>query len=166
MATKGDSQSTMKFDKRLLSLDNALKAHKYQKDSLLEVLHTAQESYGFLDKDIMAYVAKALKLPASHVFGVATFYNFFKLKKPGAHVVTFCLGTACYVKGSEDILKKVEAEFNVKRGESTVDGKLSVFTTRCIGACAMAPNAIIDENVEGRATSESIIKRIKEVKGD
>jgi bidirectional [NiFe] hydrogenase diaphorase subunit len=165
MANKGEPIATLKADRRLLILENALKTHKYQKDSLLEILHTPQESYGFLDKDMMIYIADALKLPTSHVFGVATLYNFFKLKKPGMHVITFCLGTACYVKGSEDILKKVETEFLVKRGESTVDGKLSVFTTRCIGACAMAPNVIIDENVVGKATSESVIKRVKGVKG-
>jgi bidirectional [NiFe] hydrogenase diaphorase subunit len=163
MITKDSSKTTLKADKRLITLDNSLKAHQYQKDSLLEILHTAQESYGFLDNDILMYISKSLRLPPSHVLGVATFYNFFKFKKPGSHVVTFCLGTACYVRGVEEIIEAVEKEFNVKRGETTADGKLSVFITRCIGACAMAPNAVVDEEVVGKATRGSVINKIKSV---
>ncbi|MEM2969829.1 MAG: NAD(P)H-dependent oxidoreductase subunit E [Candidatus Bathyarchaeia archaeon] len=147
-------------------LDKFVMQHGHRKDALLEILHYAQEIYGYLDKDILTHISNSLNLPTSHVYGVATFYNFFKLKKPGSHIVTFCLGTACFVKGVEEIITAVENEFNVKRGETRADGKLSVFITRCIGACAMAPNAIVDNVVIGKATPEIVIDKIRSVLGE
>ena len=151
----------LKDDKRLLMFENFMKEYLYQKSALLEILHTAQELYGYLDKELLTFISEALNLPPSHVYGVATFYNFFKLKKPGEHVVTACMGTACYVKGVEEIISAIEREFNLERGKSTADGRLSLFVTRCIGACAMAPNIIIDDEVMSKSTNESVIERIK-----
>ncbi len=142
-------------------LEQVMKEHQYQKSALLEVLHRAQELYAYLDKGLLTRISESLNLPPSHVYGVATFYNFFKLKKPGEHVVTACMGTACYVSGVEEIISKIEHEFNVERGGSTRDGKLSLFITRCIGACAMAPNIIVDEEVIGKATKEAVLERVK-----
>jgi NADH:ubiquinone oxidoreductase subunit E len=110
-------------------------------------------------------ISGSLDLPPSHVFGVATFYSLFKLRKPGEHVVTGCLGTACYVKEVEEIMQAIEREFQVKRGGSTTDGKLSLFITRCIGACAMAPNIVVDDEVIGKATKEIVLEKIKQVLG-
>ncbi|MCX8150413.1 MAG: NAD(P)H-dependent oxidoreductase subunit E [Candidatus Bathyarchaeota archaeon] len=151
----------LKEDNRKLMLEKAIKDHQYQASALLEILHKAQELYGYLNREILSFVASSLKLPPSHVYGVAAFYNYFRLKQPGEHVVTTCMGTACYVKGAEDIISAVEKEFNVKRGDSTADGKLSIFTTRCIGACAMAPSIVIDDEVVGKATKEIVIEKIK-----
>jgi bidirectional [NiFe] hydrogenase diaphorase subunit len=147
-------------------LDKFTMQHQHRKDALLEILHYAQEQYGYLDKDVLLHISDSLNLPPSHVYGVTTFYNFFKLKKPGSHIVTFCLGTACFVKSVEEIISTVESEFNIKRGETRADGKLSLFITRCIGACAMAPNTIIDNAVVGRATPEIVVNRIKSVLGE
>ena len=155
----------LKDDKRHVLLENFIKKHEYDKSALLEILHKAQELHGYLDKELLMYVAQSLNLPPSHVFGVATFYSFFKLKAPGEHVVTGCLGTACYVKGVEQIMQAIEREFNLKRGESTPDGKLSLFVTRCIGACAMAPSVVIDSEVIGKATPEVVLNRIKSLLG-
>jgi len=151
----------LKEDNRKLMLEKAIKEHQYQTSALLEILHKAQELYGYLNREILSFVAASLKLPPSHVYGVAAFYNYFRLKQPGEHVVTTCMGTACYVKGAEDIISAVEKEFNVKRGDSTADGRLSIFTTRCIGACAMAPSIVIDDEVVGKATKEVVIEKIK-----
>jgi bidirectional [NiFe] hydrogenase diaphorase subunit len=148
-------------DKRLPLLEKTIKEHGYQKSSLLEILHRAQELYGYIDKDLLTYVAESLGLPPSHVYGVAAFYNFFRLKKPGEHIVTSCLGTACFVKGSEEIIAAVEREFKVERGKSTADGRLSLFITRCIGACAMAPTVVVDDEVIAKATKERVIERVK-----
>jgi bidirectional [NiFe] hydrogenase diaphorase subunit len=152
-------------DNHRLMLEKVFKEHEYQEDALLEILHRAQEIYGFLDRDLLMDISGSLNLPPSKVFGVATFYSFFKLRKPGQHVVTSCLGTACYVRGAEEIVQAVEKEFKVKRGGSTPDGKLSVFATRCIGACAMAPTIVVDDEVIPKATKEVVIKKIKEVLG-
>jgi bidirectional [NiFe] hydrogenase diaphorase subunit len=142
-------------------LEKAMKEHDYQESALLEILHKAQGIYGYLDRDLLMDIFQSLNLPPSHVFGVATFYSFFNLEKPGEHIVTGCLGTACYVKGVEEIMQAIEREFNLKRGETTADGKLSLFVTRCIGACAMAPSIIIDGEVIGKATKEVVIERIR-----
>ena len=152
-------------DKRRVLLEKVLKEYNYQESALLEILHRAQEIYGYLDKDLLMDVAGSLNIPPSHVFGVTTFYSFFKLRKPGQHIVTGCLGTACYVKGIEEIMEAVEQEFNVKRGGSTADGKLSLLLTRCIGACAMAPNIVVDNEVIGKATKEMVIEKIKQALG-
>jgi bidirectional [NiFe] hydrogenase diaphorase subunit len=156
----------LQSDRRLLMLEKFMMQHEHRKDALLEILHYAQELFGYLDKDLLTHISVSLNLPPSHVYGVATFYNFFKLKKPGSHIVTLCLGTACFVKGVEEIISTVENEFGVKRGETSSDGKLSLFITRCIGACAMAPNAIVDNEVVGKATPELVVNRIKSVLGD
>jgi bidirectional [NiFe] hydrogenase diaphorase subunit len=149
-------------DKRRGMLEKVLKDHNYQQSALLEILHKAQDIYGYLDKDLLLDISDSLNLPPSHVYGVATFYSFFKLRKPGQHIVTGCLGTACYVKGVDQIMTAVEQEFNLKRGGSTADGKLSLLMTRCIGVCAMAPNIVVDDEVIGKATKEAVIQKIKE----
>ncbi len=151
----------LKEDNRKVMLEKTIKEHQYQASSLLEILHKTQELYGYINKDLLSFVAESLKLPPSHVYGVAAFYNYFRLKQPGEHVVTTCLGTACYVKGAEEIISAVEKEFKVQRGNTTADGRLSVFITRCIGACAMAPSIVVDDEVIGKATKEIIIERIK-----
>jgi bidirectional [NiFe] hydrogenase diaphorase subunit len=152
-------------DNRRLQLEKVLKEHNYQESALLEILHRAQEIYGYLNKDLLIDISGSLNLPPSHVYGVATFYSFFKFKQQGQHIVTGCLGTACYVKEVEQIFEAVEQEFNVKRGGSTSDGKLSLLVTRCIGACAMAPNVVVDDEVIGKATKEIVISKIKDALG-
>ena len=154
-----------KEDNRRMLLEKTLKEYDYQPSALLEILHKAQSIYGYLGKDLLMDIAQSLHLPPSTVFGVATFYSFFNLTKPGEHIVTGCLGTACYVKGSEQIMQAIESEFNVKRGGTTADGKLSLFVTRCIGACAISPAIIIDDEVIGKATKEVVIARIKKLLG-
>ena len=148
-------------DTRRGMLEKIMIEHDYQAGSLLEILHKAQDLYGYLSKDLLMELSGSLNLPPSHVFGVATFYSFFKFKPVGEHLVTACLGTACYVRGVEEIISGIERQYNLSRGESSADGKLSLFVTRCIGACAMAPNMIIDGEVIGKATKEGTLEKIK-----
>jgi bidirectional [NiFe] hydrogenase diaphorase subunit len=155
----------IKDDKRRAMLEKVFKEHDYQESALLEILHRAQEIYGYLDKELLMDISGSLNLPPSHVYGVVTFYSFFKLKKSGEHVVTGCLGTACYVKEVEQIVEAIEQEFNLKRGGSNANGKLSLLLTRCIGACAMAPNIVVDDEVIGKATKEVVIEKIKHILG-
>ena len=152
-------------DTRRAMLDKAMKEHRYRRSALLEVLQRAQELYGYLEKDVLIYISETLNLPPSHLYGAATFYNLFRFRKPGEHIVTPCLGTACYVKGAEDILLAIESEFDVERGRSTPDGRLSLFVTRCIGACAMAPNVLLDGEVIGKATKDGVMERMERLLG-
>ncbi len=95
-------------DNRFKLLDAALKRHRYQPDALIEVLHTAQELFGYLKTDLLIYIAQALKLPPSRVYGVATFYHFFSFKPKGDHTCVVCMGTACYVKGADALLSSIQ----------------------------------------------------------
>jgi bidirectional [NiFe] hydrogenase diaphorase subunit len=148
-------------DKRFKMLDAALKRHQYQQDALIEVLHAAQGLFGYLEDDLLLYVAHSLKLPPSRVYGVATFYHFFSLKPQGVHTCVVCMGTACYVKGAASLLKALESEAHVRAGETTADGQLSVLTARCLGACGIAPAVVFDGAVAGNQTAESAVNRVK-----
>jgi bidirectional [NiFe] hydrogenase diaphorase subunit len=154
-------------DKRFKVLDITMKRNQYSQDALIEILHKAQEAFGFLEEDVLLYVARALKLPLSRVYGVATFYHLFSLKPSGAHTCVICLGTACYVKGANALLDTLKAEIDVKPGETTADGQISLVTARCIGACGIAPAAVFDGKVLGKQTGESVMENIHPwVKGE
>lgn len=147
-------------DARFNLLDATMKRHRFQPDSLLEVLHTAQELFGYLDTSCLAYVGRCLKIPPSRVYGVATFYNFFSLKPVGEHTCVVCMGTACYVKGAAAILGAVEGALGVSPGETTGDGKVSLVIARCLGACGVAPALIFDNEVAGKITAPSALARL------
>jgi bidirectional [NiFe] hydrogenase diaphorase subunit len=153
-------------DKRFKILDVAMKRHQYQPDALIEVLHKAQELFGYLDVGVMHYVARGLRLPPSRVYGVATFYHLFSLKPQGEHSCVVCMGTACFVKGADRLLAVVEGRARVKAGETTPDRKLSVLTARCIGACGIAPAVVYDGATAGQQTPEDVAQHLKGWLGD
>jgi bidirectional [NiFe] hydrogenase diaphorase subunit len=146
-------------------LDATMRRYRYEPDALLEVLHAAQELFGFLEIDVLIYVGRCLKVPASRVYGVATFYNFFSLKPRGEHTCVVCMGTACYVKGTAAILSTIETSYGIKAGETTADGKLSVMTARCLGACGLAPAVVFDHDVAGSVTPEHALERLRDWTG-
>jgi bidirectional [NiFe] hydrogenase diaphorase subunit len=148
-------------DKRYRILAAHIKKHLARQDALIEVLHKAQELFGYLDDNTLRFVAWKLKLPASRVSGVATFYHYFRLKAQGAHTCVVCLGTACYVKGADEVLASAERTAGVKAGGTTADGKVSLFTARCIGACGIAPAVVFDGVVAPRQTAENTSERIQ-----
>ncbi len=147
-------------DKRFKLLDVAIKRHQFRQDALIEVLHTAQELFGYLDNDVLIYVGRSLRVPLSRVYGVATFYNFFSMKPPGEHTCVVCMGTACYVKGAGQILQALEQKHEIKAGETTPDGKLSLVTARCLGACGLAPAVVFDGEVAGKIGTEQTLERV------
>jgi bidirectional [NiFe] hydrogenase diaphorase subunit len=148
-------------DKRFKLLEVAMKRHQFRQDALIEVLHSAQELFGFLDLDLLYFVSRHLKLPPSRVFGVATFYAFFTLKPKGRHTCVVCTGTACYVKGATQLLHAVESSAGIKPGETTPDGELSLVTARCLGACGIAPAVVLDGTVLGHQTDELLTKQLE-----
>jgi bidirectional [NiFe] hydrogenase diaphorase subunit len=148
-------------DKRYKILETHMKRHLFKQDALIEVLHKAQELFGFLDNDLLVYIAQHLKLPPSRVYGVATFYHFFNLKPKGEHTCVICMGTACYVKGADKLLAALEDHTGIKAGETTADGKVSLLTARCIGACGIAPAVVHDGVVTARQTPESALEKVK-----
>ena len=149
-------------DKRFKILEVHMKRHLFKHEALIEVLHKAQELFGFLDDDVLRFVSHHLRLPASRVYGVATFYHFFTLKPQGKHSCVVCMGTACYVKGGDRVLAAVQAEEKIKPGETTADGQVSLLTARCIGACGIAPAVVYDGTVTPRQTAEMAIQHVKD----
>jgi bidirectional [NiFe] hydrogenase diaphorase subunit len=148
-------------DKRFKMLEATMKKHQFQHSALIEVLHAAQELFGYLENDLLYFVARGMKLPPSKVYGVATFYHFFSLKPKGEHTCVVCTGTACYVKGAGELLTALEREVGVAAGETAADGKLSLLTARCLGACGIAPAVVLDGVVRGHATVEDLLHSVK-----
>jgi len=146
-------------DKRFKILEAHMKKHQFKHDALIEVLHKAQELFGFLEEDLLLFIAHKLKLPASRVYGVATFYHFFTLKPKGQHTCVVCMGTACYVKGADKVLAAIEEKTGIKAGETTEDNQLSLLTARCIGACGIAPAVVYDGTVTPRQTPQTALDR-------
>ncbi len=166
VATEKKSISSIEHpsgDARFKLVDRALKRLQYQQDALIEVLHVAQEAFGYLDESLLVYVARQLKLPPSWVYGVATFYHFFSLNPKGEHSCIVCMGTACYVKGAAEIVACLQQEYGIKAEETTPDGKFSLSEARCLGSCGLAPILVLDGEVLGKETAESTLAKVKAV---
>ena len=143
-------------DPRFATLDQVIETYHREPTALIQVLHAAQEMFGFLGADVLRYVAAALRLPMSHVYGVVTFYNFFTMVPRGKHQILVCRGTGCHVRGSEAIITALEKELGVLEGETTKDNLFSLTTARCIGACALAPAMAVGDDVYGKMTPDKI----------
>ncbi|HSV27845.1 MAG TPA: NAD(P)H-dependent oxidoreductase subunit E, partial [Sedimentisphaerales bacterium] len=122
------------------------------------VLHKAQTIYGFLPRNVMDEIAEEMQIPTAHIWGVATFYHYFNLAPSGKHVVSVCLGTACYVKGAEQILEAIKNDLHINVGEITKDGLFSLQPARCLGACGIAPVVMIDDKIHGGLTPKKAIE--------
>ena len=158
---RATSPQTAPIDKRFRVLNATMKRHHYQQDALIEVLHKAQESFGFLELEVLEFVARGLKLPLSRVYGVATFYHLFSLKPNGKHTCVICMGTACYVKGSDKILTELEQKLGVKVGETSADGEVSLMSARCLGACGIAPAVVFDGEVAGKQDEKDVLAKVQ-----
>jgi bidirectional [NiFe] hydrogenase diaphorase subunit len=161
ISTSSSTNETSIGDRRFKSLDMMMKRYQSKPDALIEVLHKAQESFGYLEADILTYIARGLKLPLSRVYGVATFYHLFSLKPSGAHSCVICLGTACYVKGANCIVAYLESTLGIKMGETSPDGQISLLSARCLGACGIAPAVVFDGAVCGRLTPEESLAKVQ-----
>jgi len=148
-------------DPRVKQIKKSIDNNHRRPDSLIQILHVAQDLYGFLPLPIISLVAKELRVPPSRIFGVATFYHYFSLKPKGEHNVMVCTGTACYVKGAQKILDQIGAEFGIKQGETTKDNKLGLQSARCIGACGLAPAVVMDNQILAKVDPAEIGSLIK-----
>jgi bidirectional [NiFe] hydrogenase diaphorase subunit len=142
-------------------VETTMRRHGFQPRALIETLHSAQEAYGYLEIEPMRKIAKGLRVPFSRVYGVATFYHYFTLKPQGKHTCVVCTGTACYIKGAQQLLNALDDSFKVKAGETTADKKLSILTARCFGSCGLAPAVVIDGEVGGKIKPGEVVDKIK-----
>lgn len=127
-----------------------------KKGCLIQVLHAAQEIYGYLPLELQQYIAEKLDLPLSEVSGVVSFYSFFSVKKRGLHTIRVCLGTACYVRGGKKIVDHLIKSLDIEIGDTTADGKFTFEIARCIGACGLAPAMMIDDVVYKQMTPSKV----------
>jgi bidirectional [NiFe] hydrogenase diaphorase subunit len=148
-------------DKRWKIVETRMRRMGDRPAALIEALHAAQEAFGFLDEDALHFVGDTLGVPHSRVYGVATFYSFFMLKPQGEHTCVVCTGTACYINGAKDILARIDHVFGVKPKETTADGRLSLLTARCLGACSLAPAVIIDGDVKGKVSTSDLVAQLE-----
>ncbi len=142
-------------------LEEIITGHKGKSEDLIMVLHKAQNLFGYLPKKAQEMVADGLNVSLNEVYGVITFYNFFSTVPQGRHSVKVCLGTACYVRGSQKILEKTEKELAIKVGGTTDDRRYSLDVVRCIGACGLAPAMLIDDDVYGRVKTTNAMEIIE-----
>ena len=144
---------------------------KFDKDksNLIQILNQVQEKYGYIGKDAQKEISEYLDISMAEVYGVITFYSRFTLKPKGKYNIAVCLGTACFVKGSEKVLDKVKEILKIDVGETTEDGLFSIEATRCVGACGLAPVFTVNDEVYGKATPEmveSVISKIRSEEAD
>ena len=140
-------------------LNEAIDLFKTQKSSLMPVLQAAQDIYWYMPEEVQKIVAKGMGVSLSEVYGIVTFYSQFHLTPKGKYKINVCLGTACYVIGAAQILERLEKELGIKDGECTGDGKFSIDSARCVGACGLAPVISINDDVYGKV-NESMIPEI------
>ena len=148
-------------DKRWKIVETRMRRLGDRPAALIEALHAAQEAFGYLDESALHFVGDTLGVPHSRVYGVATFYSFFVLKPQGEHTCVVCTGTACYINGAKDILAGLERELGVKPKQTTPDGKLSLLTARCLGACSLAPAVIVDGEIHGKIKGSELVKQLE-----
>ena len=129
---------------------------KSKPGNLIMVLHQVQQTYGYIPRNIAIEIAERLSVPLAKIYGVVTFYNFFKLEKAGKYKIQVCLGTACYIRGGDDLLKTLEKELGIGLNSTTPDGMFSIEAVRCLGCCGLAPVIVVNGNVHGRLTSKDV----------
>ena len=146
---------------KLKKLQEIIEKHKGEKGALMPVLHEAQEVYGYLPLEVQQLISDGLNIPLSEVYGVATFYSQFTLTPKGKYEIGVCLGTACYVKGAQQIIDRLSKELNIEVGGTTEDGLFTLTATRCLGCCGLAPVLMVNDDVYGRLVEDDIPKIIE-----
>ena len=142
-------------------LEKMLWVYKQDKDNLIQILNDVQEHYGYIPVHAQKAISEYLSVPMAEIYGVITFYSRFTLKPKGKYHIAVCLGTACYVKGSQKIMDRLEERLGIKTGETSKDGKFSIEATRCVGACGLTPVFTVNGEVYGKATVQKLDQILK-----
>jgi NADP-reducing hydrogenase subunit HndA len=149
-------------DKTVQSIQHTCKKFHNKEGELINVLHEVQSQLGYLPAEVQEVIAKELNTSVAKVYGVVTFYSFFTMLPQGQYPISVCMGTACYVRGAEQILVELRRQLKIQVGETTKDGKFSVSCLRCVGACSLAPVIMVGEKIHGRVAPQEVKKIIAE----
>ena len=148
------------MSKELAQLTPELKAFiaewKEKPGNLIMVLHQVQQTYGYIPREVAIEVSQLLDVPLAKIYGVVTFYNFFKLQKAGKYIIQVCLGTACYLRGGDDLMKELERQLGIGVNGTTPDGLFSIEAVRCLGCCGLAPVIVVNGEVHGKLETKDI----------
>lgn len=150
-------------DKRWKHVETRMRRLGNRPEALIEALHATQEAFGHIDDEALRYIGATLNVPPATVYGVATFYHYFRLQPGGKHTAVVCTGTACYIDGAGELLDAVEARLGVAPKQTSADGALTLLTARCIGACSLAPAVIVDGEVRGRVGAAELVDQLGEL---
>ena len=148
----------------ILEFIESCKTREHPESFLIAVLHKVQEEFGYLSREHLDEVAHLLSIPTSYVFGVATFYHFFRLQPQGKYSISVCLGTACFVKGADKVLEAFQNHLGIGMGETTKDGLFSLTNTRCLGVCGLAPVVMVNDKVYGQVTPQQVPEILNRIK--
>ncbi|QSX05191.1 NADH-quinone oxidoreductase subunit NuoE [Sedimentibacter sp. zth1] len=151
-----DDFSVEEKKKEFLELKNFIDSIDNHSGSLMQILHKAQEIFGYLPFQVQKFISEKTNIPISEIYGVATFYTQFTINPKGKHKIGVCLGTACYVRNSQAILEKIMDELKIKVGETTSDNLFTLDATRCLGCCGLAPVMMIDDEVYGKVDPSKV----------
>ncbi len=156
-----EKRAAATLDSQWRTVDRTMRLNGNHPEALIETLHVVQNTFGYIDRDAMEYVAHGLHVPLSQVYAVATFYHSFTLKPPGEHACVICTGTACYIGGSSSLLDAIHDYAGIAPGETTKDGKVSLLTARCLGSCGLAPAGVFDGQVNGKLQPSEVVQQFK-----
>ena len=151
-------------DSKVEELKTTCKEYNYDPGEVIHVLHKAQKIFGYLPAEVQEIVSQELDVPLAKVYGIVSFYSFFTMTPKGEHPISICLGTACYVRGAENVLEEFKRILSLNVGETSSDGKFSINCLRCVGACGLAPVVTIGEKVHGRVAPDEVAGILKEYK--
>jgi len=148
---------------KLEQLGEFIEGLNHAEGELINILREAQELFGYLPAEVQLFIARKLGIPAAKVYGVTTFYSYFTMEPRGKHVISICLGTACFVKGADKIAEEFRKQLNIKEGTTSEDGLYTLDSIRCVGACGLAPVVIVDGKVHGRVQPGDVAQIIQEI---
>lgn len=149
---------------KYLELDQYIQELGSKESELIAILHRAQHIFGYLPREVQEHIAKKINVTPAKIYGVVTFYSFFTMERRGKYVINVCLGTACFVRGAEKLLHEFEEKLGIKPGQTSEDGKYTLSTLRCVGACGLAPVIQVNGKTYGNATIETVNHILEEYK--
>jgi NADH-quinone oxidoreductase subunit E len=155
---------SIQIEEKFHQLEEFINTLTDKRGAVIEVLHKAQHIFGYLPQEVQQFVAEKLDVPASQVFGVVSFYSYFTTEPRGEFVVNVCMGTACFVRGAGNVLAEFEKKLNIKSGQTTPDGKFTVGSLRCVGACGLAPVVMVNEKVYGNVQPGDVDRILSDYK--